>query len=275
MRSAVIYCAVLALGAYTSCQTQLAGNTAVPKAATVGAIDLPAGYTRVPVSAGSYGEYLRQLKLKPDNTVYLYDGTEKYNQDAQYAVLDMDIGNKDLQQCADAAMRLRAEYLYGEKKYDKIRFGFNIGDTISFTRYAEGWRPKLLTKPDRFVWSKTAARNYTYESFRAYLDLVFTYAGTAALHRDLEAVPDFSDIQPGDVLVMVKPPYGHAVTVMDVAKNPKGEKIFMLSQSYMPAQNIHILKNPKHNGLSPWYTIPEDKLETPEWTFTKEHLKRW
>jgi Domain of unknown function (4846) len=38
-------------------------------------------------------------------------GDMKARQDVQYAVLDISVGNRDLQQCADAVMRIRGEYL--------------------------------------------------------------------------------------------------------------------------------------------------------------------
>ena len=72
-------------------------------------------------------------------------------------------------------------------------------------------------------------------------------------------------------------PYGHAVTVMDVAQKPEtGEIIFMLSQSYMPAQDIHILKNSANKDISPWYQLKASgKLITPQWTFDFSDLMRF
>jgi hypothetical protein len=44
----------------------------------------------------------------------------------------------------------------------------------------------------------------------------------------------------------------------------------------MPAQDMHILVNPMNNSLSPWYSVQfVGDLITPEWTFKKEHLKRF
>jgi hypothetical protein len=55
-----------------------------------------------------------------------------------------------------------------------------------------------------------------------------------------------------------------------------GEKIFLLAQSYMPAQDIHILKNPENGGGNPWYSVNfGDKLITPEWEFTRGNLRRF
>ena len=72
----------------------------------------PTGYTREVCDEHSFAAYLRQLPLLPKGSkVLLYNGQEKRNQAAAFAVVDMEIGNRDLQQCADAVMRLRAEYL--------------------------------------------------------------------------------------------------------------------------------------------------------------------
>jgi len=39
----------------------------------------------------------------------------------------------------------------------------------------------------------------------------------------------------------------------------------MLVQSYIPAQDIPIVKNPMNENLSPWYALPvRDKIITPE-----------
>ncbi|MBI5916420.1 MAG: hypothetical protein HY842_13670, partial [Bacteroidetes bacterium] len=52
------------------------------------------------------------------------------------------------------------------------------------------------------------------------------------------------------------------------------EKVFMLAQSYMPAQEIHVLVNPNDAELSPWYGADfGEELFTPEWTFNREMLK--
>ena len=70
------------------------------------------------------------------------------------------------------------------------------------------------------------------------------YAGTHSLFKELQPVPDTSLLQIGDIFIEPGFP-GHAVMVADMAfhKNT-GKKIFLLVQSFMPAQEIHILKNP-------------------------------
>ncbi len=44
----------------------------------------------------------------------------------------------------------------------------------------------------------------------------------------------------------------------------------------MPAQETQILKNPNEEDISPWYSIDfANQLQTPEWTFSKDDLKRF
>ena len=50
----------------------------------------------------------------------------------------------------------------------------------------------------------------------------------------------------------------------------------MLAQSYMPAQDIHIVKNPMDDELSPWYKVSDNnEIITPEWKFYKNQLRQW
>ena len=74
-------------------------------------ISLPVGFIRENDHSGSFAEFLRNIALKKDKMVYQFNGYPKTNQLVQFAVLNISVGNKDLQQCADAVMRLRAEYL--------------------------------------------------------------------------------------------------------------------------------------------------------------------
>jgi hypothetical protein len=47
--------------------------------------------------------------LSNGNIVLLYSGNKKYRQDIHAEVLNIDVSKKDLHQCADAVMRLRAD----------------------------------------------------------------------------------------------------------------------------------------------------------------------
>ncbi|MBS1774373.1 MAG: DUF4846 domain-containing protein [Bacteroidetes bacterium] len=232
---------------------------------------LPPGYTRT--ASNTFADYLRNVKLKQDGADVLhYDGSIKYK-NVHAAVIDMEIGDKDLEQCADAVMRLRAEYLYTTKQYDKIHFNFTNGFRADYTKWMEGYRIRL--DGNAVKWIKAAAPTNTHQSFRQYLDVVFNYAGTLSLSKELQPV-SVTDVQPGDVFIRGGSP-GHAVIVMDVAQNAKGEKIFMLAQSYMPAQEIEILINPDDKALSPWYKADtkDTDLNTPEYYFTTNDLKRF
>lgn len=218
--------------------------------AKTGDIAPPKGYTRLPAPGGSFSQWLRQLSLKKDKIVYLYNGERKRNQFAQFAVLDISTGNRDLQQCADAVMRLRAEYLFAEKRFDEIRFTDNAGK--------------------EYQWKGGDDR----KRFDSYLNEVFGWCGSASLSKQLKTVSEGHEVVPGDVLIQGGFP-GHAMLVMDVAVNAEGKRMLLLAQSYMPAQDIHIVVNPMDNKSSPWYEWKPGKILTPEWKFHSSDLKSW
>ena len=232
----------------------------------------PPGFVRY--EADPYGTYLRNLPLKrPGSPVMLYNGVEKGYQDGAYAIIDMEIGNKDLQQCADAVMRLRAEYLWHSKQYDKIHFNFTSGFKADYIKWAQGYRTKV--SGNNVSWYKGADEDYSYATFRKYMDEVFMYAGTASLSKELIPVAP-SDIRVGDIFIIGGHP-GHAMVIVDVAADKYGNKAILVAQSYMPAQSIHIVTNLNNQQRSPWYIINSNTkyVSFPEFHFNINQIKRF
>jgi len=233
----------------------------------------PEGFKRIDVDENSFGEFLRNQKLKPygEKALY-YDGREKPFGNVYESVLDVDIGDRDLHQCADAIMLLRAEYLYSIGKFEEIKFNFVSGFEAKYSEWIKGNRIKVEGNNASY-YKKTEASN-TYEDFRNFMDIVFAYSSTLSLEKELESV-GIDDMTIGDVFIVGGSP-GHAVIVVDMAENENGEKIFLLAQSYMPAQQTQILLNPNDKDISPWYSLKGyDKLVTPQWTFELDQLKRF
>lgn len=233
----------------------------------------PEGFHRIKATKGSLLSYLRKLELKPDKSpVLLYDGTEKGNQNAQVAVFAFDVGKSDLQQCADSIIRVYSEYLWSIQNYEKIGFHLTNGFFMEYKKWREGYRIKVDGNTVNWVLSKSY--NDSYESFREYLTQVFLYAGTLSLFEETKEISS-EEIQAGDMFIKGGSP-GHCVMIVDIAENENGEKCFLLAQGYMPAQEFHVLKNPKQKE-NPWYYVSELSypFHTPEYTFAEGSLRRW
>jgi len=233
----------------------------------------PDGYERAPAAPTSYAAWLRALPLKAaDAPVRLHTGKLKTRQDVHAAVIDRDPGSRDLQQCADAAIRLRAEYLHSVDRLDDIAFHFTSGFLCSFAQWRLGRR--VAVHGTRVQWTALGAADSSRDALARYLDVVFTYAGTASLPRDVEPVPAGSPPEPGDIYLHPGSP-GHAMIVVDVAvRGPS--RTMLLAQSYMPAQEIHVVRNPASSSLDPWILVDgEEALVTPEWRFPWSALRRF
>lgn len=213
---------------------------------------------------------MRNLPLKKfGSPVKLFNGRIKPN-NVHISVLDVPILNKDLIQCADAVIKLRAEYFYQKKQYNNISFTITNGMRIPFLKYAKGYRMGI--KGNKAEWVLTSNPDHSRNTFDKYLEFIYIYAGTLSLSKEMVPVK-IKDIEIGDVFIQGGTP-GHAVLVIDLAENIlSGRKIMLLAQSYMPSQEIHILKN--YENISPWYIIEDNELRTPEWHFKKNSLKRF
>ncbi len=236
-------------------------------------IELPEGYKRVKLPQKNFGNWLRYLPLKSKGSpVKFYNGATKQKNVHEY-VIDLDTGKEDLQQCADAVMRLKAEYHFSNQEYEKIHFNYTSGDKVAFNDWAKGKKPIVRGNSVSFSGANST-KDYSYNNFKKYMKQIFTYAGTASLSRELKKI-NLSNIQPGDVFIQGGHP-GHAVLVLDVIENKDGDKMFMIAQSYMPAQDMHILKNLNQKSISPWYPLNfGNTLITPEWSFNRADLKRF
>jgi hypothetical protein len=178
-------------------------------------ISVPAGYERIPVTEGTFADWLRHLPLKPAGTpVRNHDGTLKRNQSAYQAVIDIDVGHRDLQQCADAIMRLKAEYHWGRGECRRIRFNFTSGDPAHCSAWIDGYRPHV--QGNQVECLQSAEPDPSYAAFRAYMNSVFTYAGTLSLSRELQSAT-VDQMQSGDLFIQGGSP-GHTVVVGDIVK---------------------------------------------------------
>ena len=202
-------------------------------ASCVGNIPAPIGYKRVPAQAGDYTTFLRALPLKPKGSkVQLYTGGEANYQWLSTAVVNMPLLS-NAEQCADVTMRLRAEYLYKTGRYSDIRFT----DVNHRTMQYQGGKSRA--------------------NFELFLKKVYDVCNTFSLYHETEPRP-IQEVQPGDVLVYPARnghQYGHAIRVVDVAKNKAGKVAIMCVEGNTPARDIHIVRNATHPFQNPWFLL--------------------
>lgn len=234
----------------------------------------PQNFQRKIYAEGSFQRYIQDYPLKPYGAkVVNYDGNDYAYQGGHVGVFTLPVPENGLQQCADALIRIRAEYLWEQNRKAEIGFNFTSGHYCSWTKYAEGYRPKI--NGNQVTFSKTAASDSSESNFYRYLNLIFMYSGTQSLYDELTAVDSVSEVEVGDMLIYPGSP-GHVILVADVAVDASGRKLFIFAQGNTPAQTVHLLKNPNDLDLSPWYEIEMGQyLEIPTYYFNEVKFVRF
>lgn len=221
-------------------------------------VNVPKGYKRVSYDKGSFNDYLRSYKLKAfGSKIINYDSTDYFWQGGHIGILELPVPKNGLQQCADALIRIRSEYLWDKNRKDEIGFNFTSGDYCSWKSYSEGYRPNI--NGNKVSFQKKEARNESKDNFYKYLNLIYMYSGTLSLYNELVKINDAKDLKIGDMLIKGGSP-GHIVMICDEAINDEGEKIYLLFQGNTPAQSVHLVKNLEDTSISPWYRLEKDAV---------------
>ncbi|MBQ6069752.1 MAG: hypothetical protein IJK84_09625 [Bacteroidales bacterium] len=235
-------------------------NSTNPWHATqVGDIPAPRGFSRVEVPVDSYAAYLRALPLKGAGAkLHLYSGQEAKHQFMAAAIVDQPLLSK-YEQCADVAIRLWAEYLWQQGRYEEICFT-DVCDSV-LCYHADTVSPDSLR-----------------QHFEDYLLEVYKWCNTASVYR--ETMPRlFSDVEGGDLLVHPAEEgeeYGHAIVVADVARDAKGRVAILCLEGNTPAREKHIVRN-KWPWRNPWFIIGKGDREIRfiKSRFRQEHLRHY
>lgn len=145
-------------------------------------ISPPPGYTRIDVKEGSFEAYLRDLPLRPHGyKVRYYDGREKRDTRVYCAVVDMEIGKRDLATMCGCCL-VFGQNICTSRRHTSGSFQFHEWISGDYTKWAEGYR--ISVKGNQVSWYKAKEEDYSYKTFRAYLDVVFAYAGTLSLLKN-------------------------------------------------------------------------------------------
>jgi hypothetical protein len=232
------------------------------------------GFVRLPVTPGSFGAFLRGLPLAAPGTPvmsYAGDVIRAADHPNVAAVAAIDVGKRDLQQCADSIVRLHAEWRFAAGGRDQA-YRAASGMQLSFPRFAQGERLQVTEgKPRLFPGARPSEP--THALLRTWLDDVFGWTNTGALVRDARKVA-LAELRPGDFFVVSGSPYGHAVLVLDVAKNAEGRRALLLGQGFVPAQSFHVLRT---SAGEAWFELDEEagEIKTPFWSpFPFSSLRR-
>jgi hypothetical protein len=199
-----------------------------------------------------------------------FTGKPVPDQGKHFSILTYDVGNTDLQQCADALMRLRSEYLFSQKKYEQIGFHFNSGIYYSYAAYLKGMRPVYSGKNLKMEQSARTS-TISHSTMRLYLNIVFAYANTVSLCKELKPA---KRLETGTVIIFPGHP-GHCCMVVDAAITDQTDTVFKLAEGYMPAQSIYILSNPFEPEWNPWYHLGPGDINTASCSFRSYYLKKF
>jgi len=193
-------------------------------------IPVPKGYQRQAYAVGSYSDWIQNLGLKDQPVIHDYRGriinSGFYN---VWGVVRMPLlFQSDLEQCADFAMRLWAEYHKAMGGLDRLYLFDYGGNKKSF---------------------KSSGISYP-----QFLKLAFAKTNSYSLKQGCKAIAA-GEMIPGDMFVQnERGGVGHVSVVLDVCQSKEGKRLYLIGYSFMPAQEFHIERARDNYGIEGWFT---------------------
>lgn len=191
----------------------------------------PRGFSRVKQPEGSFARFVQTLPLKRSREIMTWKGKPlaPWSFDT-LAVVDLPLlFRQDLEQCADFAMRLFAE-----------------------------WHRKRGT-PERLVLYHYPGTPRPFrgsgKSYDEFLRSAFSASNSHSLKKGLPAVKP-ADLRPGDLVVQNETGgIGHVSVVMDMCEDAAGRRMYLFGFSFMPAQELHLERARPPRGRAGWFTL--------------------
>ena len=169
-----------------------------------------------------------------------------------FAVIDWDMQGKRLEQCMDILVRFYAEYLWENNLDEKIVFPLPGGYQLAWNDWKSGKRPHF--KGVDVQLGNYARADSSRISFEQYLRTVFAESHTQQFYFAYQPITT-DNIQIGDFIVK-KGSKSHAVMIMDLAWNDRGDTIALIGHGDTPACQFYLLNYYKDN---PWIPLDFNK----------------
>ena len=218
---------------------------------------VPEDFERVAVAPGSFEEFLQNLPLKHFNSPIGQHERHITKDSLYWAMSVADMDSIDSQNSHASILRLRAEYLYKTKQFDKISFIIKNNISFDFKRWLQGYRVEAKGKSINLKKSENE-KDMNHENFRAYLRDVFQYTDAKSFRKNLRLIKDDDDDNEfgiGTIIMSSRAPYD-AVIVVDMIEmteshsHPFGPAV-LLAYGDPLAKEITIISGYDWLGLFP------------------------
>lgn len=189
----------------------------------------PLGYKRIMYDNGTYPFFIQNLPVAKNEYVETFS-KEVIHWSSEY-IIDKKLlfYGQDLEQCADWAMRLWADYHHET----------NMLDNLFLYEYS-----------GQKTYYKNSGMNYT-----TFLKKCFSYSNSFSIKKGANEIKK-SELCPGDMLVQNENGgIGHVSVILDIAQDATGNCLYLIGFSYMPAQQMHINWALAPHGEDGWNSL--------------------
>jgi hypothetical protein len=158
----------------------------------------------------------------------------------------------------DIVIRLYAEFLWQAQKTDSLKLPLPDGTWLYWDHWRSGYRP--FFKGIQVDLRRSKDPDSTYYSYKKYLQIVFSESHTQQFYHSYRPVEP-KNVQIGDFIVR-KGTKGHAVMIVDLAQNARGELIALIGNGDTPACQFFLLNYTEENPWIPLY-LEDEVLPLP------------